>query len=77
MLTLPRGLNHEPLKLNAFYLRTFCNIEKYLKVAKQKCAGTVCPGGCCPNQNWYIKFFDPQYSSEDAQWMLSGPQYQF
>ena len=30
-----------------------CNIEKYLKVAKQKCAGTVCPGGCCPHQNWF------------------------
>ena len=30
-----------------------CNIEKYLKVVKQKCAGTLCPGGCCPNQNWF------------------------
>ena len=29
------------------------NKDKYLKVRKQKCAGTQCPGGCCPNQNWY------------------------
>merc|ERR1719400_113075 len=24
-----------------------------LKVTKQKCLGTECPGGCCPNQDWY------------------------
>ena len=34
--------------------------EKLLKmaakkkvVAKKDCDGTVCPGGCCPEQNWY------------------------
>ena len=24
-----------------------------MKVTKQKCLGTECPGGCCPNQDWY------------------------
>ena len=28
-------------------------LKTNLKVAKQKCVGTQCPGGCCPNQNWY------------------------
>lgn len=23
------------------------------KVVPKQCPGTVCPGGCCPEQNWY------------------------
>merc|ERR1712045_877299 len=30
-------------------------VENNVKVAlkKKDCDGTVCPGGCCPEQNWY------------------------
>ena len=24
-----------------------------MKVVKQKCLGTECPGGCCPNVGWF------------------------
>merc|ERR1712168_399709 len=42
-------------------------VENNVKVAlkKKDCDGTVCPGGCCPEQNWYC-CPDGMYCAADA-----------
>merc|ERR1719435_369633 len=30
-----------------------CTVLPLLLTAKKQCDGTVCPGGCCPEQNWF------------------------
>merc|ERR1719233_2472942 len=38
---------------------------KKVVATKKDCDGTVCPGGCCPEQNWYC-CPDGMYCAADA-----------
>merc|ERR1711872_30504 len=40
-------------KLTGSAVLTTCTVLPQKMAAKKQCDGTMCPAGCCPEQNWF------------------------